>query len=66
MEQIQKKSNEQIKNAKSSPQPSTSGANKWALNNNERRSKDGNSVKHLKWDKTVLDKLVRYLESYSY
>ncbi|XP_025154698.1 anillin isoform X3 [Harpegnathos saltator] len=52
-ERIQAKFNEQAKN-RSEPQPSTSGHNKLA-NNNERKSKHGSPVKQLNWDRSILD-----------
>lgn len=59
-ERIQAKFNEQVKNA-SEPQPSTSGYNKSAnSSHNEKRGKSGSPIKQLKWDKSILDCLVRH------
>lgn len=56
-EKIQAKFNEQVKSAES--QPSTSENSKWVAVSKETKSKDASPVKQLKWDKTVLENLVK-------
>lgn len=56
-EKIQAKFNEQVKNVE--PQPSTSENYKWVAVSNETKSKNASPVKQLKWDKTVLENLVK-------
>lgn len=60
-EKIQAKFNEQVKNVSES-QPSTSKDSKWITINSEKKNKYPSPVK-LKWDKTVLENLVKYLLS---
>lgn len=59
-ERIQAKFNEQVKNGSES-QPSTSERKSWTTIDSGRKSKDSSPVKQLKWDKTVLENLVKYI-----
>ncbi|XP_020289290.1 anillin isoform X2 [Pseudomyrmex gracilis] len=55
-ERIQAKFNEQVKSA-SEPQPSTSKNVMWVAHTNDKKIKDPSPIKHLKWDKNVLESL---------
>jgi len=44
----------------SEPQPSTSQDSRWITIDSEKKQKDPSPIKQIKWDKNVLDSLVRY------